>query len=97
MKWYEELRVTSRCDSFELIGIVFFVREIMGNRLRISRSDASDLFGRGWAFKVGKLESSGILRVDWGANEVVMRVVAPGDRRRIAQKMIMANRRRRKV
>ena len=94
-KWYEELRLTRR--SFEDIGMVFLIREIMQNDITISRNYLYDVFGQGCEAKLESLAQAGILTIkrvsrkdEFGEHPALrLRVITHGDKRREKQRKIM--------
>ena len=94
-KWYEELRLTRR--SFEDIGMVFLIREIMQNDITVSRNDLYDVLGPGCEAKLESLAQAGILTIErvsrkdeFGEHPALrLRVITHGDKRREKQRKLM--------
>lgn len=82
MNWYEELRLSRH--PIDEIGVAFYVRLMMRNRLQARQEDLREVFGQDWRRMVSGLQRSGAMDVERAGGSYVLKVVAPGDDRRAA-------------
>ena len=85
-KWFDETRL-SRFSITE-IGIAFYIRDIMKNRMQATYSELCSTFGPTWRSSVDTLVKEGIIVAEYTKRMAILKVVSTGDKRRYKMRMM---------
>lgn len=91
VRWFDEVRLASH--PIAEIGAAFYIREMLGNDCRVNKWDLREVFGEGCETYLENLRRAGMLQVEECGQQLSLRIVAPGDRKRERCRMIARKKR----